>query len=133
VLTTALAYLLYARGLRTTPVTTATTLGLAEPAIAAVLGLTLLGEHLTGTGLAGLGVLAVSLAILYQGGPVAGRGRRREERVKNAAGCYPQRPRKAGRHQRGSGPAGHHEGTSRDHEPTWPSRQPLPGWPVSRL
>jgi DME family drug/metabolite transporter len=64
VLTTAVAYLLYARGLRSTPVTTATTLGLAEPAIAALLGLTLLGEHLSETGLAGLGVLAVSLAIL---------------------------------------------------------------------
>jgi drug/metabolite transporter, DME family len=64
VLTTALAYLLYARGLRTTAVTTATTLGLAEPAIAAVLGLIVLGEHLTATGLAGLGVLAVSLVIL---------------------------------------------------------------------
>jgi drug/metabolite transporter, DME family len=45
VLTTALAYLLYARGLRTTAVTTA------------------LGEHLTITGLAGLGVLAVGLVI----------------------------------------------------------------------
>ena len=44
VLTTALAYLLYARGLRTTAVTTATTLGLAEPAIAAVLGLAVLSE-----------------------------------------------------------------------------------------
>jgi DME family drug/metabolite transporter len=54
VLTTALAYLLYARGLRTTAVTTATTLGLAEPAIAAVLGLAVLSEHLTITGLAGL-------------------------------------------------------------------------------
>jgi len=64
VLTTALAYLLYARGLRTTAVTTATTLGLAEPAIAAVLGLIVLGEHLTTTGLAGLGVLAISLVIL---------------------------------------------------------------------
>jgi drug/metabolite transporter, DME family len=64
VLTTAVAYLLYGRGLRTTTVTTATTLGLAEPAVAAVLGLTLLGEHLTATGLAGLGTLAVSLAIL---------------------------------------------------------------------
>jgi DME family drug/metabolite transporter len=63
VLTTALAYLFYARGLRTTAVTTATTLGLAEPAIAAVLGLAVLGEHLTTTGLAGLGVLAVSLVI----------------------------------------------------------------------
>ena len=64
VLTTALAYLVYARGLRTTPVTTATTLGLAEPAVAAVLGLTMLGEHLSGTGLAGLGVLAVGLVIM---------------------------------------------------------------------
>jgi DME family drug/metabolite transporter len=63
VLTTALAYLLYARGLRTTAVTTATTLGLAEPAVAAVLGLAVLGEHLTATGLAGLGILAISLAI----------------------------------------------------------------------
>ena len=63
VLTTALGYLLYARGLRTTVVTTATTLGLAEPAVAAVLGLAVLGEHLTPTGFAGLGVLAVGLAI----------------------------------------------------------------------
>jgi drug/metabolite transporter, DME family len=63
VLTTALAYLLYARGLHTTTVTTATTLGLVEPAVAAVLGLAVLGEHLTTTGLAGLGVLAISLVI----------------------------------------------------------------------
>jgi DME family drug/metabolite transporter len=63
VLTTALAYLLYARGLRTTAVTTATTLGLAEPAVAAVLGLAVLGEHLTPAGFAGLEVLAVGLVI----------------------------------------------------------------------
>ena len=62
-LTTALAYLLYARALRTTAVTTATTLGLAEPAVAAVLGLAVLSEHLTATGLAGLRVLAISLVI----------------------------------------------------------------------
>jgi DME family drug/metabolite transporter len=64
VLTTAVAYLTYARGLRTIVVTTATTLGLAEPAVAAVLGLTLLREHLTATGLVGFGILAVSLVIL---------------------------------------------------------------------
>jgi DME family drug/metabolite transporter len=64
VLTTAVGYLLYARGLRTTPVTTATTLGLAEPAIAAVLGLTVLGEHLSAAGFAGLAVLAAGLMIL---------------------------------------------------------------------
>jgi DME family drug/metabolite transporter len=64
VLTTAGGYLLYARGLRTTPVTTATTLGLAEPAVAAVLGLTILGEHLSAAGFAGLAVLAAGLMIL---------------------------------------------------------------------
>jgi drug/metabolite transporter, DME family len=41
-------------------VTTATTLGLAKPAVAAVLGLAVLGEHLTPTGFAGLGVLAIA-------------------------------------------------------------------------
>ncbi|HEY7362384.1 MAG TPA: EamA family transporter, partial [Streptosporangiaceae bacterium] len=77
VLTTALAYLLYARGLRTTAVTTATTLGLAEPAVAAVLGLALLGEHLTATGLAGLGILATGLVITAWPArrPAAGSGR----------------------------------------------------------
>jgi DME family drug/metabolite transporter len=64
VLTTAAGYLLYARGLRTTPVTTATTLGLAEPAIAAVLGLTVLGEQLSAAGFAGLAVLAAGLMTL---------------------------------------------------------------------
>jgi DME family drug/metabolite transporter len=77
VLTTALAYLLYARGLRTTAVTTATTLGLAEPAVAAVLGLALLGEHLTATGTAGLGILATGLVITAWPSrrPAAGSGR----------------------------------------------------------
>ena len=44
--------------------TTATTLGLAEPAIAAILGLALLGEQLTRPGLAGLGILIAGLLIL---------------------------------------------------------------------
>lgn len=64
VFTTALAYLLYARGLRTTLATTATTLGLAEPAVAALLGLTVLGEHLSVTGFTGLAILAGALVIL---------------------------------------------------------------------
>jgi drug/metabolite transporter, DME family len=64
VLTTTAGYLLYARGLRTVAVTSATTLGLAEPAVAAVLGLIVLGEHLTAGGLAGLAVLALSLVAL---------------------------------------------------------------------
>jgi DME family drug/metabolite transporter len=62
VMVTALAYVLFARGLRTTPVTVATTLGLAEPAVAALLGLFVLGEHLGGVALGGLALMAVSLA-----------------------------------------------------------------------
>ncbi|WP_113705311.1 DMT family transporter [Nonomuraea lactucae] len=58
---TALSYFLYGRGLRTTPVTTAATLTLAEPAVAALLGLVVLGERLAPVSVAGLGLLAISL------------------------------------------------------------------------
>ena len=95
VLTTALAYLLYARGLRTTAVTTATTLGLAEPAIAAVLGLIVLGEHLTAAGLAGLGVLAVSLVILAW--PARHRTTDRRQTWSRAGPARPGRPAAAQR------------------------------------
>lgn len=64
VIVTAVPYMLYARGLRTTPVTIATTLGLAEPAVAALLGLFVLGEHLSAPALAGLAIIGVSLAVL---------------------------------------------------------------------
>lgn len=62
--TTALSYLLYGKGLRTTPVATAATLALAEPAVAALLGLAVLGERLSGPAWAGLGLLAVGLIIV---------------------------------------------------------------------
>jgi DME family drug/metabolite transporter len=58
---TALAYFLYGRGLRTTPVATAATLALAEPAVAGLLGLVVLGEHLAPLSVAGLVLLAISL------------------------------------------------------------------------
>ncbi|MEU4823878.1 EamA family transporter [Actinomadura sp. NPDC023710] len=64
VITTGGGYLLFARGLRTTPATTATTLTLAEPAVAAVLGTVLLGERLGGSALGGLVLLAASLVVL---------------------------------------------------------------------
>jgi drug/metabolite transporter, DME family len=70
-LTTAIGYVLYARGLRTTPVAAATTLTLAEPAVAALLGLVILGEHLGGVAVAGLALLAGSLLLLVR--PQAGR------------------------------------------------------------
>ncbi|MGP3917566.1 DMT family transporter [Nonomuraea sp. 10N515B] len=59
--TTALSYFLYGRGLRTTPVATAATLALAEPAVAALLGLVVLGERLAPVSVAGLVLLALSL------------------------------------------------------------------------
>jgi drug/metabolite transporter, DME family len=64
VITTGVGYLLYGRGLRSTPVAAAITLTLAEPAVAAVLGLVVLGEHLGAVALAGLALLAASLVIL---------------------------------------------------------------------
>jgi DME family drug/metabolite transporter len=63
-LATAGAYILFARGLRTTAPTTATTLTLAEPAVASVLGVVVLGEHLSGLAIVGLVILAASLALL---------------------------------------------------------------------
>ncbi|WP_286990186.1 DMT family transporter [Thermomonospora sp. CIF 1] len=68
VVTTAGAYLLYARGLRSTPVTAATTLTLAEPAVAAVLGLVVLHERLGGVALAGLALLTAGLVMLVAAG-----------------------------------------------------------------
>jgi hypothetical protein len=47
--------------------------------------------------------------------PAAAGGRRKELRVKNAAGCYRQRPRKGRLPSAGSGSDGHHERTSHDH------------------
>ncbi|MGH3645731.1 MAG: DMT family transporter [Micromonosporaceae bacterium] len=64
VITTTLGYLWYGRGLRTTPVAVATTLTLAEPAVAAVLGFTLLDERLGLPALLGLVVLAASLLLV---------------------------------------------------------------------
>ncbi|WP_245623011.1 EamA family transporter [Spirillospora albida] len=64
VLTTGGGYLLFARGLRTTPATTATTLTLAEPAVAAVLGVAVLGERLGAVAAGGLALMAASLLLL---------------------------------------------------------------------
>ena len=69
--TTALAYLLYGRGLRTVPAPVAVTLGLAEPVVAAILGLVVLGERLTATDVAGLALVGLALATLVRRAPCA--------------------------------------------------------------
>ncbi|MDX1437697.1 MAG: DMT family transporter, partial [Anaerolineales bacterium] len=63
-ITTTVAYILFARGLRLITVATAVTLSLAEPLTAATLGLFLLGEERTVTVLAGMLLLIGGLAIL---------------------------------------------------------------------
>ncbi|MGW7579539.1 EamA family transporter [Kitasatospora sp. NPDC054768] len=64
VVTTFLAYWLFGHGLRHTTAQTATTLTLAEPAVAAVLGVAALGERLPALSWCGLAVLAAGLAFL---------------------------------------------------------------------
>jgi drug/metabolite transporter, DME family len=69
VLTITVGYILFARGLRYVEASTATTLTLAEPLMAAVLAVVLLAERLTGTTLLGAVLVATGLLL-------AGRGRR---------------------------------------------------------
>ena len=65
------AYRLFGHGLRRTPASVATSLTLAEPAVAAVLGVTVLGERLPAASWCGLAVLGLGLVLLTF------RGRRR--------------------------------------------------------
>ncbi|MFC8015947.1 DMT family transporter [Streptomyces cinereoruber] len=59
-----LAYRLFGYGLRSTPVSVATSLTLAEPAVAAVLGIIVLGERLPTASWCGLATLATGLLVL---------------------------------------------------------------------
>lgn len=61
---TAAAYILFSRGLQRIPVASAVTYSLAEPLTAAALGILLLGEDLTLTMLAGMGLVFAGLAML---------------------------------------------------------------------
>jgi len=65
--TTFLAYLLYGRGLRTVTAAVATTLALAEPAVATVLGVVVLHERLAVAGWVGEALLAAALLLLALG------------------------------------------------------------------
>ena len=74
VVTTAVAYLLYGRGLRSVPAPVAVTLGLAEPVVAALLALVVLGERLTPGAAAGIALVGLALAVLVLPGPGQRRG-----------------------------------------------------------
>ncbi|MFJ8157282.1 DMT family transporter [Streptomyces sp. NPDC094468] len=73
--TTFLCYRLFGHGLRHTGAQTATALTLVEPAVAAVLGVVVLGERLPAVSWCGLGVMAPGIVLLTL--PVGVRGRRR--------------------------------------------------------
>lgn len=59
-----LGYLLFGFGLTRVPASTATTVTLTEPAVAALLAVVIVGEQLSGLGWAGLAVIAAVLVIL---------------------------------------------------------------------
>lgn len=67
VLTTCVAYTLFGLGLRHTTATVATSLTLAEPAAAAVLGVLVLGEQLGAVSWTGIGVIGIALAVMTRG------------------------------------------------------------------
>lgn len=71
--TIALGYLLFVAGLRDVDAPTATTLTLAEPLTATLLAVTLLGEALTGVGLAGGLVLLGGLVLAARAGAAPAR------------------------------------------------------------
>jgi drug/metabolite transporter, DME family len=58
-----LGYILFGRGLATVAASTATTVSLLEPAVAALIAVIVLGEHLSPIGWLGLGLLFASLLI----------------------------------------------------------------------
>jgi DME family drug/metabolite transporter len=62
--TMALSYWLFARGLQTVQVATAVTLSLAEPMTAAILGILVLGEQLNTQAFSGISVILVGLVFL---------------------------------------------------------------------
>jgi len=64
---TALAYVLFARGLQMIPVATAVTLSLVEPVTAGILGVVVLGERMEVPAMVGIGLVFGGLALLSFG------------------------------------------------------------------
>lgn len=65
--TTSLAYILFSRGLKRIPSSSAVTLSLAEPLTASVLGVLIVGEVLSGLSWAGIGLLLCGILVLTLG------------------------------------------------------------------
>jgi len=74
---TTVAYLLFSKGISTTPASTATTFSLAEPVTAALLATIVLGERLTLISAAGVVLVMSGLAILTLAAAAKARSNRR--------------------------------------------------------
>lgn len=68
-----IGYLLFGFGLSRVPASTATTITLLEPAVAAVLAVLVVGERLAAMGWCGLGLIAIALVILVWPGKARSR------------------------------------------------------------
>ncbi|MFJ8697348.1 DMT family transporter [Streptomyces roseolilacinus] len=79
-------YVLFGWGLAHVPASTATTLSLLEPAVAAVLAVLVVGERLPAVGWAGIALVAGCLTVLTAPAPSARRPRRREDGAAPAHG-----------------------------------------------
>ena len=71
---TTLSYAFFTRGVRDTPVATATLLSLAEPLTAVVLGVAVVGEDLTGPAAVGVALLLAGVTVAATSGPMRRRG-----------------------------------------------------------
>lgn len=80
-----LSYACFTRGVRDTPVATATLLSLAEPITAVVLGITLVGEDLTTAAGVGVALLLVGVTLAATARP----SRRRAEAARAGIRCRP--------------------------------------------
>ena len=77
IVATTLSYALFTRGLRHTPVSTATLLSVAEPVTAVVLGVTVVGEDLTVPAMIGVALLLTAVTIAARSRPSTRRSRLR--------------------------------------------------------
>lgn len=76
IFSTAVSYILFAKGLKRVKIGTAATLSLAEPLTAALLGVMLLGERLANGQIAGIFFIFSGIALLSIGSSISGRARR---------------------------------------------------------
>lgn len=104
-----LGYVLFGRGLAAVPASTATSLSLLEPAVAAVVAVLVLHEQLPAAGWAGMAVLLAGLVLLTAPGATgdAGGGRAPEQTRNGGHGREPDGGRRSG----GRADAADHPGT----------------------